>query len=188
MGEVRHVASIIVAFSRPEDGRNIKGILVRNGFDVAAVCTSGSQTLSAAEGLSGGIVVSGYRFEDMMYDELRQCLPGIYDMLLISSPSRWSGQSVNNVLCLHMPLKVHDLVSTLEMMIQSQRRFRKKAREKPRERSREEQNTIEEAKTLLMERNNMTESEAHRYIQKCSMDSGTNLVETAQMVISLIHV
>ena len=43
------------------------------------------------------------------------------------------------------------------------------------------------AKTLLMERNNMTESEAHRYIQKCSMDSGTNLVETAQMVISLIH-
>ena len=34
----------------------------------------------------------------------------------------------------------------------------------------------------------MTEAEAHRYIQKCSMDSGTNLVETAQMVISLIHV
>ena len=29
----------------------------------------------------------------------------------------------------------------------------------------------------------MTESEAHRYIQKCSMDSGTNLVETSQMII-----
>ena len=29
----------------------------------------------------------------------------------------------------------------------------------------------------------MTESEAHRYMQKCSMDSGTNLVETAQMVL-----
>ena len=52
----------------------------------------------------------------------------------------------------------------------------------------EEQNLIMRAKELLMERNNMTESEAHRYIQKCSMDSGTNLVETAQMVISLIHV
>ena len=47
---------------------------------------------------------------------------------------------------------------------------------------------IAKAKALLMERNNMTEAEAHRYIQKCSMDSGTNLVETAQMVISLIHV
>ncbi len=32
----------------------------------------------------------------------------------------------------------------------------------------------------------MTESEAHRYIQKCSMDSGTNLVETAQMILALM--
>ena len=45
---------------------------------------------------------------------------------------------------------------------------------------------INQAKALLMERNNMTEEEAHRYIQKCSMDSGTNMLETAQMVISLM--
>jgi response regulator NasT len=36
-----------------------------------------------------------------------------------------------------------------------------------------------------MERNNMTEEEAHRYMQKTSMDSGTDLVETAQMILSL---
>lgn len=39
-----------------------------------------------------------------------------------------------------------------------------------------------------MARNHMTESEAHRYLQKCSMDSGTSMVETAQMVISLIQI
>ena len=182
------MTNIIVAFSKPEDGKNIKGILVRNGFQVVAVCTSGAQTLSAAEGLSSGIVVSGYRFEDMLYDELRQYLPGTFDMLLISSPSRWSGQAPGNVICLPMPLKVHDLLNTLERMVQAQMRFRRKMRGKPKERSEGEQNLIARAKQLLMERNNMTESEAHRYIQKCSMDSGTNLVETAQMVISLIHV
>ena len=74
------------------------------------------------------------------------------------------------------------------MMVQSQARIRRKQRLRPKERNLEEQNLIMRAKELLMERNNMTESEAHRYIQKCSMDSGTNLVETAQMVISLIHV
>ena len=37
------MANIIVAFSRPEDGKCIKGILVRSGYDVAAVCMSGSQ-------------------------------------------------------------------------------------------------------------------------------------------------
>jgi response regulator NasT len=87
-----------------------------------------------------------------------------------------------------MPLKVHDLLGTLEMMVQSQQRIRRKQRAMPKERSEEEKNLIAEAKALLMERNHMTESEAHRYMQKCSMDSGTNLVETAQMVISLIHV
>ena len=79
-------------------------------------------------------------------------------------------------------------MDTLEMMVQSQARIRRKQRLRPKERNMEEQNLIMRAKELLMERNNMTESEAHRYIQKCSMDSGTNLVETAQMVISLIHV
>ena len=182
------MTNIIVAFSKPEDGKNIKSILVRNGFQVVAVCTSGGQVLSAADCLNGGIVVSGYRFEDMMYDELRQCLPGEFEMLLISSPARWSGQSPDRVICLPMPLKVHDLLKTLEMMVQAQERIRRRRRSRPRERSKEEQDIITEAKTLLMERNNMTESEAHRYIQKCSMDSGTNLVETAQMVISLIHV
>ena len=45
---------------------------------------------------------------------------------------------------------------------------------------------IKEAKELLMARNHMTEEEAHRYLQRCSMDSGTNVVETAQMVLSLM--
>jgi response regulator NasT len=38
-----------------------------------------------------------------------------------------------------------------------------------------------------MERNSMTEEEAHRYIQKHSMDNGTNMVETAQMVLSMFR-
>ena len=37
-----------------------------------------------------------------------------------------------------------------------------------------------------MSRNHMSEEEAHRYIQKCSMDSGTNMVETAQMVLTMM--
>jgi response regulator NasT len=38
-----------------------------------------------------------------------------------------------------------------------------------------------------MERNRMTEEDAHRYLQKCSMDSGTSIVETAQMVLAMIR-
>ena len=43
---------------------------------------------------------------------------------------------------------------------------------------------IDDAKALLMERNNLSEEEAHKYIQKLSMDSGNNLVETAEMILA----
>ena len=89
------------------------------------------------------------------------------------------------MVCLSTPLKVHDLVSTLEMMSAAQIRRRKKKKQEPAKRSSEERELLNQAKHILMERNHMTEEEAHRYIQKCSMDSGTNMIETAQMVISL---
>ena len=66
-------------------------------------------------------------------------------------------------------------------------RRKKRLRLKPKVRSEEEKKILWEAKHLLMERNHMSEEEAHRYIQKCSMDSGTNLIETAQMVLSIMN-
>jgi response regulator NasT len=55
-----------------------------------------------------------------------------------------------------------------------------------RKRSTEEKAVIDQAKALLMERNHMSESEAHRYLQKNSMESGTNMLETAQMVLMIL--
>ena len=91
----------------------------------------------------------------------------------------------NGIVCAAMPIKVNDLVSTIEMMLQAQIRRRKKLRSQPRKRSPEEQKIIDDAKHLLMERNNMSEQEAFRYIQKCSMDSGNTMVESATMVMGI---
>ena len=87
-----------------------------------------------------------------------------------------------------MPLKGNDLISTVDMMIQATERRKRRQRLKPKERNPEETALIRQAKELLMDRNHLSEEEAHRYIQKCSMDSGTNMVETAQMVLSMMQV
>ncbi|MDE7257890.1 MAG: ANTAR domain-containing protein, partial [Lachnospiraceae bacterium] len=79
------------------------------------------------------------------------------------------------------------LINTVDMMSQTIMRRRRRAKSKPKERNSEETAFIKEAKELLMERNHMTEEEAHRYIQKCSMDSGTNMVETAQMILAMMR-
>ena len=89
------------------------------------------------------------------------------------------------ILSLTTPLKVYDLVNTAEMVLHQMERMAKKAR-KPKRRSEREENYIKNAKALLMERNHLTEEEAHRYIQKSSMDNGTNMVETAQMILTLL--
>ena len=90
-------------------------------------------------------------------------------------------------MCLSMPLKVHELIQTVETMSYTITRMRKKRRMEPKVRSEEEKRMLQDAKELLMVRNNMSEEEAHRYIQKRSMDNGTGLIETAQMILSLMH-
>ena len=45
---------------------------------------------------------------------------------------------------------------------------------------------MDRAKAILLERNQMTEEEAHRYLQKTSMDNGTSFTETAQMILGML--
>lgn len=42
---------------------------------------------------------------------------------------------------------------------------------------------IRRAKELLMEVNRMSEAEAHRFLQKRSMDTGAKLADTARLVL-----
>lgn len=181
------MTSVIVVFPKNEDAQKIKNLLTRSGFHVFLACTTGAQALQQMDHLDGGVIVCGYKMADMMYSQLREYMPLQFEMLLVASQNHWSECSSSNLVCLGMPIKVHELVNTLGMMVQAQARRRKKAEQKEKLRSPEEQAIIWEAKRLLMERNNMTEEDAHRYIQKCSMDSGTNMVETAQMVLSVMN-
>jgi len=169
-----------------EDTVSIKNALVRNGYDVNATCTTGAQVVTIANELDDGIVICGYRFSDMHYSQLNGYLPKGFEMLLIASPNKLEECTDNNIVCLSMPIKMTDLVNTLQMMFYNYSRRRKKEKDKPKPRTDAEKEVINKAKLVLMERNNMTEEEAHRYIQKNSMDSGTNMVEMAEMILSLM--
>lgn len=181
------MTNIIVALPKIEDAKGIKNLLVRGGFQVTGVCTTGAQTISVADELNDGIVICSYKLVDMVYAEVKECVPPGFEMLLIASNHLLSQCEGSGVVCLSMPLKVGDLLSTVGMMAEGIERRRRKAKWQPKVRSAEEENAIKEAKELLMARNHLTEEEAHRYLQKSSMDSGTNMVETALMVLSMFH-
>lgn len=179
------MTNIIVVFARIEDARSIKNILVKNGFGVTAVCTSGAQALSYADEFHDGIVIAGYRLTDMICVGIRDSLPKGFEMVVMASQRVLTDELGNGITGLAMPLKVHELVDTVDRLSQGIVRRRKKQREKPRVRDEKEAAIIENAKQLLVTGNSMTEEEAHRYLQKHSMDNGTSMVETAQMVLAL---
>ena len=72
-------------------------------------------------------------------------------------------------------------------MLQESLLLEKKKQHRKNARTVSQQQLIDRAKKLLMEKNGMTEEEAHRYLQKTSMDNGTGLVETAGVLLSLME-
>ena len=79
------MTNIIVVFARIEDAKGIKNILVRNGFGVTAVCTSGAQALSYADEYHDGIVIAGYRLTDMICVGIKESLPPGFEMVVMAS-------------------------------------------------------------------------------------------------------
>ena len=180
------MAHIVVAFPKIEDAVSIKNLLMKNGYLVAAVCTSGAKVLSTIDSYNEGIVVCGYKLKDMIYSELRANMPAEFEMLLLASATKINGMNYEGVIPVTMPLRAGDLINTVAMLSINIERRRKKLKNIPKKRSEEEQKTIDRAKGILMEKHCMTEAEAYRYLQKTSMDSGTGLAETAEMVICIM--
>lgn len=180
------MVSIVVVFPKYEDAKNIKNVLIRSGFSSVFATPTGAQALSQIDNLSSGIVLCSYKLVDMMYTELHDCLPEGFEMLLMASEHLLAQCEREDVVCLGMPFKVNDMVSTVGMMLEALERKRKERKQKPKIRSDEEMKLLKEAKELLMTRNKLSEEEAHRYIQKTSMDTGCSMVDTAGMILSMM--
>ncbi len=184
------LSNIVVCFYNHKDVDVIRSLLSRNGHRVAYSCVSGARALEACDRLGSGILICGYRMSDMIFSELCRNMPESFDMLLIASPA------ARNELCgagrismLELPLRASEFsegLRELEQRRESLRRERKKKQRLGRSgRTPEELRLISEAKEKLMEEKGIGEEEAHRYLQRMAMVSGTGLLETARKYMLL---
>lgn len=177
------MGGIIVALPKAEDAKNICEILRKRGMEVSAVCNTGSGILQEVRRFDFCVVICTKRFSDMHYSEINDYLPENCKMLLLA-PANVAAICRPEIKVLPLPFRASELTCIVEDMLAKLRKNIKR-QTIPKKRSDEEEKYIVEAKSLLMQKKNMTEQEAFRYIQKCSMDSGTNMVEMAQMIISV---
>lgn len=177
--------SIVVVFPKREVLIKFKNLLVKNGFDVAAACTTGGQALQAIEELEGGVLISGIRFPDMMYSEMMEYLPKHFEMIVIASDRQWQQYAEEGVYHLGMPLRGFDLIDLAQELMAGVAHKLKSEKSMPKKRSQAQQNVIDRAKELLMKEYDYSEMEAHRFLQKRSMDTGNNIVDVAYMVLDI---
>lgn len=181
------MVNIIVVFPKQQDALRIRNLLVQNGHHVIQTCTSGGAVIQTIDQMldADGIIISGYKYQDMSYRELYQYIPNCFDMMVMASRTRLDEIYEYNVVKVDMPVQSHELLSALRVMENTLIRKRKSRRQKPGEKTDAQKELIEHAKGVLIENKNMTEEEAHRYLQTTSMNNGTNIVETSQMIIEL---
>ncbi len=178
--------NIILVFPKPDTAKKLKNVLRQAGYEVDATVSTVAQALQAISEYDSGIIVCNYRFIDGMAVDIYENASNAFQFLMIGPKDYVEARAIPDIFSLTTPLHAGELLSTMEVMSYAYARFKKKMRRQPRMRSVTEQQTIERAKLLLMERNGMSEPEAHRYLQKASMDNGTGVVETAGMIMSLM--
>ena len=133
-------------------------------------CGSAAQALArASQQEEGGVVVSGFRFPDMTAITMASMLPPSYTVLLLLTPSQSDVRSSTRLPCVDLPVNKEELVSQLRRVMDAHRHktAERPTREerKPVEKSEEARALIAKAKEVLMERDHLSEAQAHRYIQ-----------------------
>lgn len=172
---------IIVAFANAEAQRRISRILETEGSRPAGCFFTGAEVIRAVRKLSTACVICGFKLRDMTANDLAASLQGTAVLLAVTTPAYLSMCSGENLYKLATPVSRADFFSSLRVI----RQLEEKDLRPPVLRRREnEQSIILRAKELLMGVNRMTEGEAHRFLQKRSMDTGLRMAETAQLIIN----
>ena len=172
--------TVIVAFENSKTAWRVKEILEGGGVAACVVCRSADQVRRTLHKLHVPAVVCGYKLGDQTAEILFDDLPLSCAMLVLASQGLLELMQNDDIFRLPTPVSKGDLAASVRMLLQIGHRLERYVR--PR-RSREEQSLVDQAKGLLMDRHGMTEEQAHRYLQKKSMDSGAKMVQTAKLVL-----
>ena len=174
--------TVIVAFEGDSNNAKIREILESEGEFSCLVCRSAAEVKRAAHKQHRSLVVCGFKLADETCENLFHDLPDGCFMLMIGPQARLELSETEGIFKLQSPARRGELLASVRMLAQFQRYI---PREKgPAKRDEEKQRLIAQAKAVLMDRHGMTEEQAHRFLQKQSMDNGAKLTDTARLVLA----
>ena len=172
---------LIVAFPSDTAAQRICAWLAQSGFPARTVCRTGAEVVRAVRYMGGGCVICAARLPDYTADALCDDLEGQADLLVIGKPEQLSNCENPAIRRLPLPVNRMQLAEAAQALIRAQQL------RAPAPPSAQDQQVIQRAKALLQTLRGMTEPEAHRYLQRRSMEAHRKMAATAQLVIAALE-
>ncbi len=168
---------VFIAFSNKKTSLSIAKTAISSGFNaVCAVLTAGG--LKQHLGFYGsGIVICGCQFSDENINELLDEIPEGFNIILIGTPAQLAYCDSERAVKLAVPINTGELICYMDML-------RSELPESSRKRSDGDRMLIDKAKKFLIMHYNMTEPQAHRFLEKKSMETGRTMAETAKKILN----
>lgn len=170
--------NIFIAFSNKKTAVSIAKIVIANRMNAVCITTSLAELRKSILPYENGTVICGCHFKDGYIAHFIDDVPENINIIVVGSRSQLEELESERIFKLAVPLQKMDLVCSLNMLSSMDNYMRLKARDP------EEEKLLLRAKRILIGRYSMTEEQAHRYIQKKSMDTGKKLSDIAKIIIS----
>ena len=177
--------TVIIAFERESLCQRFSEILESSGVAYCLTCRSGDVVRRLLSTQQIRCVVCGYKLADGAAESLFADLPAGCSMLMVATQAQLDQCGNPDIFRLPSPVGRGDIVSSVRVLLQLAVREERSRRSR---RSGEEQELVDQAKRLLMERRGLSEEQAHRLLQKRSMDGGMRMHQTARQLIHELEI
>ena len=172
----------VVAFESEQTLTAISDLLEKNGIPVRCRCRSGQETIRAVKNMGGGVVVSGYKLTDMTAEQLAEQLRGDgVTFLVVAKGALLDLLENDGIFRIAAPFRPAELVGAVGMLLQLDQQ---RAKPLAGQRTQDEKQLVDQAKQLLMDREGVTEEQAHRCLQRRSMERSMKMAEVAKQIIA----
>lgn len=165
---------IIIAYPSKNTALQLRSFLESEGFHVSYVCALASSVLNIAQELNEGIVICASLLSDMSAVSLAEQLPFGFDVISLSKNGRES--YMGNIIDIPMPLHKEEFLQTVSILVSTHSSFT--------QRNKADGEMISNAKLILMKVKDITEGQAHKYLQQESMRTGKKIAAIAKEIVN----
>ncbi len=172
--------NIFLAFSGKKLAASIAKMLIYEGYKITSAAKNISDINSFFHYYRDGIIIMGCTFDGVHINNIIHDIPDGFTVILIGSKEQLVTCDGDNVFKLAVPLHKIDLICAVEMFSTIDSAYNPGS-----SKSSEDEKLILRAKHTLIDTYSMTEEQAHRYMQKKSMDTGRKLVDIARIILEI---